>query len=76
MIIPFKPRLKRKFKNEGDLQKIIEIIGKGKGIIKTQNLALDHLIECYKILNKPFFKKNASKNGLYQCFNFIINRNY
>jgi all-trans-nonaprenyl-diphosphate synthase len=67
---------KGKFKNEGDIKKIVEILNSGKGIIKTQNLALDHLLECHKILSHPFFKNNKSKSGIYQCFNFLINRNY
>jgi all-trans-nonaprenyl-diphosphate synthase len=66
----------RKFKNEGDILKIVEMLSNGKGIIKTQNLALDHLIECHNILSNPFFKNNKSKYGIYQCFNFLINRNY
>jgi geranylgeranyl pyrophosphate synthase len=66
----------RKFKNEGDILKIVEILSNSKGIIKTQNLALDHLIECHNILSNPFFKNNKSKYGIYQCFNFLINRNY
>jgi all-trans-nonaprenyl-diphosphate synthase len=65
---------KRKFKEEGDIKQIVEALEKGKGIIKTQNLSLDHLIECYKILEHPLFVDNSSKQGLYQCFNFLINR--
>lgn len=67
---------KRKFKQEGDVEKTLKYLESGKGIIKTQNLALDHMIECYKILDEPFFKNNASKLSLYQCFNFLINRKY
>jgi all-trans-nonaprenyl-diphosphate synthase len=67
---------KRKFKQPEDINKILDILKNGKGIIKTQNLAIDHLTECYKILDNPFFKNNKSKFELYQCFDFLIKRNY
>ena len=37
---------KRKFQNEGDVALIVDYLSKGKVIIKTQNLALDHLLGC------------------------------
>jgi geranylgeranyl pyrophosphate synthase len=67
---------KRKFKGHGDVNKIVEILKTGNGIIKTQNLALDHLIECYKILDDPFLKNNKTKADLFQCFQFLISRDY
>lgn len=67
---------KRKFKDEEDINKVLKILQNGKGIIKTQNLSLDHLIDTYKILDKPFFINNQSKSNLLTCFQFLINRNY
>jgi geranylgeranyl pyrophosphate synthase len=67
---------RRKFKGEDDIQKILDILNKGKGILKTQNLALDHLLEAIKILNTPFFIENSTKVNLLQCFKFLMMRNY
>lgn len=65
---------KRKFRSEEDVEKIKELLKSGNGIIKTQNLAMDHLIEAFKILENPFFIQNGSKTSLYQCFDYLINR--
>ena len=67
---------RRKFENKGDLDKILEILKKGNGIIKTRNLACDHMKESLDNLNDPFFINNGTKKTLLTCFNMLLNRNY
>jgi geranylgeranyl pyrophosphate synthase len=67
----------RKFKNQGDIERIKFIIRDGCGVLKTENLALDHLIEAFKILNNnPFFVENNTKTILMEYFNKLIYRKY
>jgi all-trans-nonaprenyl-diphosphate synthase len=67
---------KRKFKEEGDIEKSLRILNEGKGIIKPQNLAIDHLIECLKILENPFFIESENRKSLLNCLNYLISRNF
>jgi geranylgeranyl pyrophosphate synthase len=68
---------KRKFKEPGDIERIKKVVLEGNGVLKTINLAMDHLIESFKILNdNPFFIENDTKHILYKYFNNLINRNY
>lgn len=66
----------RKFSGLGEKEIIKEQLKKGTGILKTQNLALDHLIDAFKILDNPFFIENKTKFNVLQCFNFIVNRKF
>ncbi len=67
---------KRKFKQEGDIEKTLNNLKKGKGIIKTQNLATDHLVECFDILDNPFFVDSENRKSLLNCLKYLINRNF
>lgn len=67
---------KRKFQDEGDIDKTLDILNEGNGIIKTQNLAIDHLIECFKILDNPFFIDSDNKKSLLNCLKYLISRNF
>lgn len=66
----------RKFKGDKDIEKAIEILNSGLGILKTQNLALDHLLDSINIISDEFFVENSTKNDLLKCFNYMINRFY
>ena len=72
----FTSMAQRKFKGSGELDIIKGQLKKGTGILKTQNLAMDHLIEAFKILDNEFFKESKTKNNVLQCFNFIVNRKF
>ncbi len=68
---------KRKFKTQGDIDRTKHIIANGCGVLKTVNLAMDHLIEAFKILNNnPFFIENNTKTMLLEYFNKLIYRKY
>lgn len=66
----------RKFNNTNDIEKAIEILNKGLGILKTQNLALDHLLNSVDIIDDEFFIENNTKKDLFRCFHYMINRFY
>jgi all-trans-nonaprenyl-diphosphate synthase len=66
----------RKFKGENDIQKTLIILNSGLGIIKTECLSLDHLIESVNIINDDFFVNNRTKDDIFRSFSFIINREY
>ena len=66
----------RKFKGENDIQKTLDILNSGLGIIKTECLSLDHLIESVNIINDEFFVNNRTKDDIFRSFSFIINREY
>ena len=66
----------RKFKGENDIQKTLEILNLGLGIIKTECLSLDHLIDSVDIITDEFFVNNRTKDDIFRSFSFIINREY
>ena len=68
--------IKRKFKFEGDLERVKKLLDDGLGVLKSRNLALDHLIECLKILENDFFKKSNTKEQLIKSIIFMFNRNF
>lgn len=68
--------IKRKFKLEGDLERVKKLLDDGLGVLKSRNLALDHLIECLKILENDFFKKSNTKDQLIKSIIFMFNRNF
>jgi geranylgeranyl pyrophosphate synthase len=66
---------KRKYKGQGDIEAVKKIISNGTGVLKTFNVALDHLIEVFHIINdNPFFADNSSKYILFKYFNLLGNR--
>lgn len=68
--------IERKFKENNDLNKVIDILNKGDGILKTQNLSLDHLLEAINILNNKFFVESNTKNKLIQGIVYMFNRKF
>ncbi len=64
----------RKFKEENDIEKALHILNKGLGIIKTENLAIDHLLDSVHIISDDFFINNNTKIDLFKCFYYMINR--
>lgn len=66
----------RKFKGENDIEKVLEILNLGLGIIKTECLSLDHLIDSVDIITDEFFVNNNTKDDIFRSFSFIINRQY
>ncbi len=66
----------RKFKGEKDIEKAVEILSQGLGILKTENLAMDHLLDSINIINDEFFIDNNTKKDLFKCFYYMIKRSY
>ena len=66
----------RKFKGEKDIDKAVEILRNGLGILKTQNLAIDHLLDSIDIISSDFFIENNTRKDLLKCFLYIVNRCY
>jgi geranylgeranyl pyrophosphate synthase len=66
----------RKFKGEKDIEKAVEILNKGLGILKTENLAMDHLLDSVNIISDEFFIDNQTKKDLFRCFHYLIKRCY
>ena len=68
---------KRKFKGKDDIKNIKLAIEEGCGVLKTINLAMDHLLEAFTILNNnPFFIENNTKYIILEYFYKLINRQY
>lgn len=66
----------RKFKGEKDIERAVEILNKGLGILKTENLAMDHLLDSVDIISDEFFIDNNTKKDLFRCFQYMIKRCY
>jgi all-trans-nonaprenyl-diphosphate synthase len=71
-----KDMVSRKFKGDNDIQKTLDILKLGLGIIKTECLSLDHLIDSVDIITDEFFVNNKTKDDIFRSFFFIINREY
>lgn len=68
--------VKLKFKDPKDVERIKQILQNGLGVLKSNNLALDHLLETLEILNNPFFVNSDTKQKLIKSIIFMFNRNY
>lgn len=68
--------IKRKFKGKDDIELIKSILSEGNGIIKSQNLALDHLISTLTVMDDEFFTDSEIKQNLFKSIIFMFNRNF
>jgi geranylgeranyl pyrophosphate synthase len=68
--------MKRKFSFSTDIEEIKSLLNIGSGVIKSKNLAMDHLIESLNILNNKFFIDNTTKSKLIKSIIFMFNRNF
>lgn len=68
--------MKRKFSEKSDIDEVKEVLSKGVGVLKSKNLAMDHLIEALKILENKFFIDNSTKSKLLKSIIFMFNRNF
>lgn len=58
------------------IERVVGIIREGLGIIKTKNLALDHLLDSLRILDDRFFIENSLKSELTDSIIYMFNRNF
>ncbi len=65
-----------KFQGDNSLRRVLEILDEGCGLVKTKNLALDHLLETFKIMEDPFFKETETKKKIQQGIIYMFNRKY
>lgn len=68
--------IKRKFTGDNDFEKILSFLESGTGILKTKNLALDHLLETIKLFDDPYFVDSELQNQLKQGIIYMFNRTY
>ena len=68
--------IKKGFKEDSSLNRVLEILDEGTGIIKTKNLGLDHLLQTFNVLNDSFFVNNDTKKKVLQGIIFMFNRKF
>lgn len=68
--------INRKFQGKEDIPRVLKILDQGLGLLKTKNLAMDHLLEIFNILDDSFFKKTETKEKIIQGMIYMFNRKY
>lgn len=68
--------IQRKFSGSSDIEDIIRFLNEGTGILKTKNLAINHLIEALHTFDNSYFTQTEVQSKLKQGIIYMFNRTF